>query len=211
MIVCIDLKQAKTVKTNTKYGIKKKQEIMAYDNSYSDHIKLILWNVHIDFIAKNGVCGLQNVNVNSSNGKYLTAIAATVIKESQAEIEIKEVQTTTAFENVSFPPDNLNLFEPSHFCQKCKRKVQPSGVFVICSNCSSEAFVRNSESRFLIKATFTKENDANVMMNMPHEVLVKFCDMLGILIDNDEEIQIQLLTTCNVKARKPFVISDVSS
>ena len=49
------------------------------------------------------------------------------------------------------------------------------------------------------------------MVNMPHEVLVKFCDMLGILIDNDEEIQIQLLTTCNVKARKPFVISDVSS
>ena len=82
MIVCIDLKQAKTVKTNIKYGIKKKQEIMAYDNSYSDHIKLILWNVHIDSIAKNGVCGLQNVKVNSSNGKYLTAIAATVIKES---------------------------------------------------------------------------------------------------------------------------------
>lgn len=82
MIVCIDLKQAKTVKTNTKYGIKKKQEIMAYDNSYSDHIKLILWNVRIDFIAKNGVCRLQNVKVNSSNGKYLTAIAATVIKES---------------------------------------------------------------------------------------------------------------------------------
>ena len=48
------------------------------------------------------------------------------------------------------------------------------------------------------------------MVNMPHEVLVKFCDMLGILIDNDEEIQVQLLT-CNVKARKPFVISDVSS
>ena len=203
VMVYIDLKEAEPVKINIQYGIKKKQEVIEYDNSYSDHIKLTLWNAHIDHIdsiAKSGVYKLQSVNVNSFNGKYLTTTAATVIKESEAEIEIKEVQTTTTFDNVSFPPETLNLFEPSHFCKKCKRKTQPIGVFVVCSNCSSKSLVKNSESKFLIKATFTKENDAKVMLTMPHEVLVKSCDMLGILIDNDEEIHIQLLTTCNVKA-----------
>ena len=59
-----------------------------------------------------------------------------------------------------------------------------------------------------------KENEGKVMLTMPHEILVKFCKILGITIDDDEEIQIQLLTTTNIKAiynTKSYVVSDVSS
>ena len=66
--VYIDLKEAEPVKINTQYGIKKKQEVMAYDNPQSDHIKLTLWNARIEFIFKNGVYKLQSVKVNSFNG-----------------------------------------------------------------------------------------------------------------------------------------------
>ena len=44
-----------------------------------------------------------------------------------------------------------------------------------------------------------KEDEGKVMLTMPHELLVKFCKMLGITIADDEEIQIQLLTTSNIK------------
>ena len=115
VIAYIDLKEAQPVKINTQDGIQEKQEVIAYDNSYSGHIRLTLWNAHIDSIAKNGVSKLQGVNVNSFNGKDLATTAATVIKESEVQIVIK---TTTTFENVSFPQETLKLFEPSHFCKK---------------------------------------------------------------------------------------------
>ena len=44
-----------------------------------------------------------------------------------------------------------------------------------------------------------KENEGKVMLTMPHEILVKFCKILGITIDDDEEIQIQFLATSNIK------------
>ena len=58
-----------------------------------------------------------------------------------------------------------------------------------------------------------KENEGKVMLTIPHEILVKFCKILGITIDDDEEIQIQLLITSNIKAiynTKTHVVSDVS-
>ena len=54
-----------------------------------------------------------------------------------------------------------------------------------------------------------KEDAGKVMLTMPHEILVKFCKMLGITIDDDKEIQIQLLTTSNIKAiyyTKPMLL-----
>ena len=54
-----------------------------------------------------------------------------------------------------------------------------------------------------------KEDEGKVMLTMPPVILVKFCKMLGIAIDNDEEIQIQLLTTSNIKAiynTKPMLL-----
>ena len=45
-----------------------------------------------------------------------------------------------------------------------------------------------------------KEDECKVMLTMPHEILVKFCKMLGITIDDDKETQIQLLTTSNIQA-----------
>ena len=58
-----------------------------------------------------------------------------------------------------------------------------------------------------------KEDEGKVMLTMPHEILVNFCKMLGITIDDEEEIQIQLLTTSNIKAiynTNTYVVSDVS-
>ena len=58
-----------------------------------------------------------------------------------------------------------------------------------------------------------KEDEGKIMLTMPHEILVKFCKMLGITVDDDEEIQIQLLTTSKIKAiynTKTYVVSDVS-
>ena len=58
-----------------------------------------------------------------------------------------------------------------------------------------------------------KEYEGKVMLTMQHEILVKFCKILGINMDDDEEIQIQLLTTSNIKAiynAKTYVVSDVS-
>ena len=123
------------------------------------------------------------------------------------------MQTTSTFENVIFPPETLNLFEQSHSYKKCKRRAQAIGVFVTCTNCSSKSLLKNSESIFFVKATFMKEDEGKVMLILPHEILVKFCKMLGITIDDDEEIQIQLLTTSNIKAiynTKTCVVSDVS-
>ena len=54
-----------------------------------------------------------------------------------------------------------------------------------------------------------KEDKGKVMLTMWHEILVTFCKMLGITIDDDEEIQIQLLTTSSIKAISN-VVSDVS-
>ena len=104
IIIYIDLKEAEPVKINTQCGIKNKLEIIEYDNSYGDKIKFTLCNAHNDSIDKNGVYKPQYVNVNSFNEKYLKTTATTVIKESGAEIEIKEFQTTT--------------FENFHFCKK---------------------------------------------------------------------------------------------
>ena len=44
-----------------------------------------------------------------------------------------------------------------------------------------------------------KEGEGKVILSMPHEILVKFCKMLGITIDDDQETQIQLLATSNIK------------
>ena len=200
VIAYIDVNNAEPITVNTQYGVKKKLEAIAYDDSLSDHIKLTLWNTHVHSISESEVYKFQCLKVNSFNGKYLTTTTATVIKQSKTDIQVKDIQTTSTFENVIFPPESLNLFEQSHFCKKCKRRGQAIGVFVTCTNCSSKSLLKNSESRFLVKATFMKEDEGKVMLTMPHEILAKFCKMLGITIDDDEEIQIQLLTTSNIKA-----------
>ena len=133
-------------------------------------------------------------------------------QQSKTDIQIRDIQTTSTFENVIFPPETLNLFEQSHFCKKYKRRAQVIGVLVTCTNCSSKSLLRNSESGFLVKVTFMKEDEGKVMLTMPHEILAKFCKMLGITVDDDGEIQIQLLTTSNIKAiynTKTYVVSDV--
>ena len=212
VIAYIDLNNAEPITVNTHYGIKKKLEAITYGDSFRNHIKRTLWNTHVNSISENGVYKLQCLKVNSFNGKYLTATTATVIKQTKTDIQVKDIQATSTFENVIFPPETLNLFEQSHFCKKCKRRAQDIGVFVTCTNCPSKSFLKNSESRFLVKATVLKEDEDKVMLIVLHEILVNYCKMLGKTIDDDEEIQIQLLTTSNIKSiynTKTYVASDV--
>ena len=150
VIVYIDLNNAEPITVNTQYGVKKKLETKAYNDSFSDHIKLILMNTHINSISESGVYKLQCLKVNSFNGKYLTTTTATGINQSKTDIQVKDIQTTSTFENVIFPPETLNLFEQSHFCKKCKRRAQTIGVFVTCTNCSSKSLLKNSGSRFFV-------------------------------------------------------------
>ena len=44
-----------------------------------------------------------------------------------------------------------------------------------------------------------KEDEGKVILSISHEILAKFCKILGITIDDDEEIQIQFLATSNIK------------
>ena len=122
VIAYIDLNNVEPITVNTQYGVKKKLEAIAYDNSFPDHIKLTLWNTHVNSISESAVYKLQCLKVNSFNGKYLTATTATVIKQSKTDIQIRDIQTTSTFENVIFPLETLNLFEQSHFCKKYKRR-----------------------------------------------------------------------------------------
>ena len=142
VIAYIDLNNAEPIIVNTQYSVKKKLEDIAYDDSFRSHIKLTLWNTHVNSISENRVYKLQCLKVNSFNGKYLTT-TATVIKQSKTDIQVKDIQATSTFENVIFPPETLNLFEQSHFCKKCKRRAQDIGVFVTCTNCSSKSFLKN--------------------------------------------------------------------
>ena len=173
VIANIDLNNAEPIILNTQHGVKKKLEAIAYDYSFSDHIKLTLWNAHLNSISESGVYKLQCLNVNSFNGKYLTTTTATVIKMSKTGSQVKDIQTSSTFENVIFLPETLNLFEQYNFCKKFKIRAQAIGVFLTCTNCSSKSLLKNSESRFPVKATFMKEDEGKVMLTMPHEILAK--------------------------------------
>ena len=48
VIAYIDLNNAEPTTVNTQYGVKKKLEAIAYDDSFSDHIKRTLWNTHVN-------------------------------------------------------------------------------------------------------------------------------------------------------------------
>ena len=111
VIAYIDLNNAEPITVNTQYDVKKKLEAITYGDSFRNHIKLTLWNTHVNSISENGVSKLQCLKVNSFNGKYLTATTATVIKQTKTYIQVKDIQATSTFENVIFPPETLNLFE----------------------------------------------------------------------------------------------------
>ena len=52
VITYIDLNNAEPITVNTQYGLKKKLQAIAYDDSFSDHIKLLLWNIHVNSISE---------------------------------------------------------------------------------------------------------------------------------------------------------------
>ena len=151
VIVYIELNNAEPITVYTQYGVKKKLEAIACDDSFSDHIKLTLLNTHVNSISESGVYKFQCFKQNSFNRKYLTRTTATVIKQPRTDIQVKDIQTTSTFENVIFPPETLNLFEQSHFCKKSKRRAQAIGVFVTCTNCSSKSLLNIRKADFLVR------------------------------------------------------------
>ena len=95
VIAYIDLNNVEPITVNTQHGVKKKLEAIAYDHTFSDHIKLTLWNTHVNYISQSGVYKLQCLKANSFNGKYLTTTTATVIKQSKTDIQVKDIQITS--------------------------------------------------------------------------------------------------------------------
>ena len=102
----------------TKYRMKRKKEVIIYDNACSESVRLTLWNAFIDTVSKDGVYIMQDLRLKSYEGKYLTTIATTVVKESDAVIEKKNFTAPNSFDTVQFPPEIINIFQEAHFCKK---------------------------------------------------------------------------------------------
>ena len=107
--------------------VKKKLEAVACDDSFSDHIKLTIWNTHVNSISESGVYKLQCLKVNSFNEKYLTTTTATttVIKQSKADIQVKDIQTTKPFENLIFPSRDLTCLNNPTSAKNVNKEPKP--------------------------------------------------------------------------------------
>ena len=92
VIAYIDLNNAEPITVNTQHGVKKRLEAIAYDGSFGDHIRLTLWNTHVNSISESGVYKLQYLEANSFNGKYITTTTATMMKQLKTDIQVKDIQ-----------------------------------------------------------------------------------------------------------------------
>ena len=92
VITYIDLNNAEPITVNTHHGVKKRLEAIAYDGSFGDHIRLTLWNTHVNSISESGVYKLQYLEANSFNGNYITTTTATMMKQLKTDIQVKDIQ-----------------------------------------------------------------------------------------------------------------------
>ena len=212
--VYVNEKEAAVNEVNTKFGVKRKKDVLVSDNSHDEYVKLTLWNNHIQSIPESGTYKFQDLRVNSFNGKYLTTTSGTIIQTSDTVIERKVLHTKDIVSTVSFPVETINLFEQSHFCKKCKRKAVPTGVFIHCDSCGSKSLLVTSEQRFDVKVTFVSGDDVKLTLGMPHKMFMKFAELVSLPIEDVEQIQIKMLTCNNIKATfstKTNMISSIHS
>ena len=182
----------------TKFGMKKKREVLLYDDSGS--IKLALWNNHIDYLKEDGNYRFKDLRIKSFNGKYLTTTALSMIVEAGDEVSFKEHSefhhqgSSTSI--VKFPSSTIEIFEENFYCKKCSFKGTPSGRLLLCSRCGSKSLFNEDDKKYFVRAAFIDNNDVPVSINIPNAIVNKY---LANFPDatTEEEKEIAFLTGTN--------------
>lgn len=197
VLVFANTEESKVQEITTKFGIRKKKDVYLSDESFHENVKLFFWNDHVDSIKEDGAYKLQDVRVKSYNGKYLTTTGNTIIKRSDEVIAKKEL-CKIVDEEVVFPAEAISQFEIAHFCNKCGRRGTSSTIFLLCDHCNSKSLMKKCKNMFLVKLSFSD----NIVLILPHDILCKFTELVGIdLIDGHEEsIQEKMLSVDDIKA-----------
>ena len=178
----------------TRYGIKTKKEVLIFDDSSEEEVRLSLWNDHISSIDEDGVYKLFELRVKSFKGKYLTTTANSKIVKSSCVIESSK--TFLAFEDEEFclPADNVMHFQLCHYCSKCSRQGVTEDIFLKCPNCGAKSLLKKSVGRFSIKLGF-----GSLVLTLPHDKLIQMLEITGIDISNTTAIQEMLLCNENIR------------
>ena len=164
-------------------------------------VKMTLWGNYTDSIPESGTYKIKDVRINSFNGKYLTTTNGTVIKSSETKIvNHNHAIEEDVLEDIFFPADTINLFEENFYCKKCQRKAVPTGHFLCCDACGSKSLLSKCDHRYDVRATFIKPDDSKVSLIIPHQVFIELAKMLDIAASNQEDIQVAMLTSSNIKA-----------
>jgi len=159
---------------NTKYGLKRKRDVVIHDDSSELPIKLSLWNNLINMVPAEGSYKFQDLRVKSYNGKYLTTNALTIIAPSTTSFKPIEMPPEPTSCTVPFPAETIDKFEEVFFCKKCQHHAIASGAFVICSHCGCKSLCREEDKRFDIKLSFKQSDESIVSLTLPHAVFKSF-------------------------------------
>lgn len=186
------------IEINTRYGPKQKKEVLLYDDSTDRTVKLSLWGQHTESIIESGTYKIQDLRVKSFDGKFLTTTSGTVIQKTTPTIKKRELAQSKSHDSVNFPADHIIQFAQVHFCKKCRRTAVPNGRLVLCDTCGAKSLLNDKEKRFQVKVAFVKE-DQKVFVTIPHDIFIKFAAMVEANIENEQDCEVKLLTTNNLK------------
>ena len=190
----VEIANTQVIELTTRYGPRKKRDVMLYDDTIQGYVKLCIWSKFVESIPESGTYKFLDLRLKSFGEKYLTTTNSTVIEKSDISIAKQDVETKNDVNlKVPFPASSINLFEKVHFCNKCFRKALPKGLFVLCDFCGSKSLLNPEDQRFDVKASFMN-GDENVSLTIPHLVFVKFADLVNVPTDQVEELQLKLLT-----------------
>ena len=188
-----------TIDINTQYGEKRKRDVYLSDDSTDSIVKLSLWNNHIDQITTDGSYKFQDLRLKCYNGKYLTSTSLTVVAKATQSFKERTWEETSKSDAVSFPADSIDHFEETYFCQKCRHRAIPEGLFFACADCGSRSLMNKGDKRYFVKLTFRKSDATTVTLTMPHRVLLSFMENKE--LQSADEIQIEILTNTKFEAR----------
>lgn len=208
----VEVADSQIVELNTKFGPRKKMEALIYDETIQGQTKLCLWNDFIEAIPESGTYKFKDLRIKSYHGKYLTTTATTVIEKADIVIKSRDIATKEKLLNVLLPAISINTFEKVHFCKKCFRKALPKGPFILCDFCGSKSLLVIKDTRFEIKASFLHDGE-KISITIPHSIFLKFAELVNISIEDDENLQVQLLTCDNIElsfSRITGIASDIN-
>ena len=199
--VFVDIDNCKEEEVSTRFGVKKKKDVSIYDESLKPNssLKLCLWSeCAISKITESGVYKLKDVKLSSFKGKFLTTINTTDISPSTTPIKRRDLKVELE-RTVSLPAESINIFERKYYCKRCFHPGVTSGKFVICDNCDSKSLTTKCDNRYICKVTF-RDEDTNVVLTVPHMILVKFSEIIGKDLEaNVEDVEEELFSNNTLK------------